>query len=167
MSNRILLLAALLPLAACGSDKGTTVSINASGADGNVSFGTDANGHVAIDSPVFKGKITLPKLQLDADNFDMNGVHLYPGSTISGMNVDAREGAGDVKGDDAHVRVQFASPAAPATVRDWFKGKLDAAGFTVSADGAGLSGTTDEDKPFKLDLTPGGSDKTKGVITIG
>lgn len=164
MSYRILLLAALLPLAACGGEKGTSVSINTSDEDGNVSFGTDGNGQVAIDSPVFKGKITLPKLQLDAAHFDMNGVHLYPGSTISGMNVDTRTKTGEK--DDAHVRMTFASPAAPATVRDWFLGKLNAAGYKVQADGAGLVGKTDEDKAFKLDLTPDG-DKAKGIITIG
>ena len=165
MSSRFPLLAALLPLAACGADKGTSVSIDTSSDDGNVTFGTDANGQVAVDSPIFKGKITLPKLQLDASNFDMNGVHLYPGSIISGMNVDAHDTSGGK--DDAHVRVTFASPATPATVRDWFQGKLNAAGYTVKAYGTGLRGTTDEDKPFTLDLTPDGGDKAKGVIVLG
>jgi hypothetical protein len=37
----------------------------------------------------------------------------------------------------------------------------------VKADGTGLSGTTDEKKPFTLDLRPVGADRAKGVITIG
>jgi hypothetical protein len=36
----------------------------------------------------------------------------------------------------------------------------------VAANGYGLSGTTDEKKPFKLDLTADGDDKSKGVITL-
>lgn len=159
-------LAALIGLSACGDGKGTSISINSSDADGNITFGTDANGQVAIDTPVFKGKFTLPKLKLDATSFDMNGVHLYPGSTISGMNVDAHDDPRKTD-DDGRVRVTFASPATPATVRDWFKDKLNAAKFTVSADGAGLVGKTDQGKPFKLGLAADGADKSNGVITIG
>ncbi|MQH43825.1 hypothetical protein EI040_25420, partial [Escherichia coli] len=74
---------ALLPLAACGADKdGTSISINTSNGDGSVLAGFDGNGEASIDTPFFKGKVTLPNVKLDANNFDMNGVHLYPGSTI-------------------------------------------------------------------------------------
>ena len=163
---RPLLLAALLPLAACGGGgPGTTISINASDANGNVAFGADANGQLAIDSPLFKGKLKLPKIQLNASDFDMNGVHLYPGSTISGMTIDAKDGA--ASGDkDGGVRVSFESPAAPAVVRDWFRDKLTTAGFKVADDGTGLSGKTDENDPFKLDLDADGANRSKGRIAI-
>ena len=52
-------------------------------------------------------------------------------------------------------------------MRAWFEEKLNAAGFHVKADGTGLSGTTDENKPFSLDLSPVGADHAKGVITTG
>lgn len=156
----------LLPLAACGSGKdGATISINASDADSNVLTNIDSNGQATIDTPFFKGKVTIPRLKIDASHFDMNGVHLYPGSTISGMNVDAHDRPG--KDDDGTVRVSFASPATPGTVRDWFKDKLTAAGFTLDAKGDGLTGKTDEGQPFTLDLAPDGVDKAKGVISIG
>ena len=155
----------MLSLAACGSHKdGASFTLNSSDADGNVVANVDGNGQATIDTPFFKGKITVPKLKLDASDFDMNGVHLYPGSTISGMNIDAHDGPG--KDDSGRVRVTFASPAAPATVRDWFKDKLNAAGFKLTAKGEGLTGTTDEDKPFTLDLTADGTEKSRGVITI-
>ena len=154
----------LLPLAACGSKEGASISINTSDSDGNVVAAVDGKGETTIDTPFFKGKITIPKLKIDASNFDMNGVHLYPGSTIGGMNIEAHDRPG--KEDDGNVRVSFSSPAAPATVRDWFKEKLTAAGFKLTAKGDGLSGTTDEGKPFTLDLTPDGADKSKGVITL-
>ncbi len=35
-------------------------------------------GAVAINVPGFSGKLDLPKIHLDADDFEMNGVHLYP-----------------------------------------------------------------------------------------
>lgn len=156
---------ALLSLAACGDGTGTSISINSTDADGNVVAALDGNGQVAIDTPVFSGKITLPKLKLDAENFDMNGVHLYPGSTIGGIDVAAHDARG--KDDDGHVRVTFASPAAPATVRDWFKQKLGAASFKLSEKGNGLVGTTDDGKPFELDLTPDGDAKSTGTISLG
>ena len=156
-------------LSACdGSKGGTTISFNSSDSDGNVVASVDGNtGAVAINTPGFSGKIKLPKLRLDSKDFDMNGVHLYPGSTISAMNIDAHDGgkAGD-DDDSGTVRVSFASPAPAATVRDWFQQKLSAAGFTVSTSGNGLVGTTNEKKPFKLDLAPDGSDKSKGTITV-
>src|SRR3954466_2529496 len=132
-------LAAALLLAATlsgcdGSKDGTTISFNSSEGDGNVVANVDGNsGAVSIKTPGFSGKINLPRLRLDSEDFKMNGVHLYPGSTISAMNIDAHDGdkAGD-KEDSGTVRVSFASPASAGTVRDWFQRKLSAAGFTVS-----------------------------------
>ena len=157
---------ALVPLAACGDGKeGASFSINSSDADGNAGASIDGKGEATIDTPFFKGKVTIPKLKLNAENFDMNGVHLYPGSTISGMNVDVKDRPG--KEHDGSVRVTFASPAAPTAVRDWFKAKLNAAGFKLGEKGGnGLTGTTDENKPFTLELSSDGADKSNGVITI-
>lgn len=161
------ILAAALALAACDdSGNGTSVSIDASGTDGNMIAGMDGNGQLAIDLPGgFAGKIKLPKLKLDAENFDMNGVHLFPGSTISGMNITADDKNGK---DDGLVRVSFESPATPTKVRDWFLEKLSKqAGFNITANGNALTGTTDEKQPFRLELTPDGADKSRGTIAIG
>jgi hypothetical protein len=160
-------IAAALALAACG-DKGdgTSIAINASTTEGNMVAGVDGNGQLAINLPGgFAGNIKLPKLKLDADDFDMNGVHLYPGSTISGMNVDASQKQGK---DSGLVRISFQSPAAPSKVRDWFLDKLSKeAGFTIKASGNSLIGTTDERQPFRLELTPEGADTSRGTIAIG
>ena len=160
-----LVLFAALALAACGdSGGGTSISINAS--DGNMVAGVDGNGQLAINLPGgFAGNVKLPKMTLNADNFDMNGVHLFPGSTISGMNITADDKNGK---DDGLVRVSFESPAAPTKVRDWFLEKLSKqAGFNITANGNALTGTTDEKQPFRLELTPDGADKSRGTIAIG
>lgn len=158
---------AAAPLAGCGSDRdGTSITINAGGDDGNMVAGVDGNtGQVSLNVPGFKGSLTLPKIQLDAKDFDMNGVHLYPGSTIASMNIDGHD-KGETDDDGGTVHVVFDSPADPATVRDWFKGRLDHAGFKVADDGMGLSGTTNEDKPFKLDLKPSDAGHSRGTITV-
>jgi len=156
-------------LAACDDSKqGTSISINSTDGDGNVLASMDGNtGSLSVDVPGFSGKLRLPKLHLDAKDFEMNGVHLYPGSSISGMNIDAHDGGKAGNDDDnGSVRVHFTSPAAPGKVRDWFQEKLSAAGFTLATNGTGLIGTTDEKKPFKLDLSADGGDKSKGTITI-
>jgi hypothetical protein len=169
--SRLIFAAALLalPLAACGAhdDKdGTTIQFNASDADGNVTGSMDASGKIAIDAPGFSGSLKLPKLHLDANDFDMNGVHLYPGSSVTGMNINAHD-KGNGGDDDGAVTVSFASPASPDAVQSWFLDRLNKANFSVKTDGTGLSGFTDDKKPFRLDLSPDGAGKATGVITIG
>ncbi|MES2057391.1 MAG: hypothetical protein V4564_15765 [Pseudomonadota bacterium] len=156
-----------LPLAACDSGgDGTTISINASGTDGNMVAGVDKDGQVSVNVPGFSGKLKLPKMKLDAGDFDLNGVKLYPGSTISAMNVDAKDG-GKGGTDSGRVRISFDSPGTPKAVQDWFLQRLNKdAGFKVKVDGTGLTGTTEKDKPFKLELAPVGADHAKGTILL-
>ncbi|CAN5465175.1 hypothetical protein BH09PSE4_BH09PSE4_20550 [soil metagenome] len=162
----LLPIALLLPLAACDSSPGTSISIKSDDKGGNTIAGMDgATGQVSIDTPGFKGNFTLPKIHLDAGDFDMNGVHLYPGSKISGMNVDAHDSPGKDK-DSGVATVKFESPANPETVRAWFEEKLGKADFKLHREGTGLIGKTDEDKPFRLDLAPAGTDHAQGTITI-
>lgn len=162
MSRLMLLALVALPLAACNKpDEGTSISINAD--SGNVLGAMDGkSGEVKLDIPGFSGKIKLPKIQLDAKNFDLNGVHLYPGSTVDTVNV-----ANGDKAESGNVQVSFTSPADPATVQQWFQDRLNKAGFHVNPGGNGLVGTTDENKPFALDLSPDGQDRAKGKITLG
>ena len=161
-----LLLVPALALAACDSaDKGTTITFSGNGADGNVHGAAmdGSTGQVKIDVPGFQGSFKLPKIQMTADHFDLNGVHLPPGSKINGFNVDA--GQGDQ--DDGKVTVAFEAPTDAAGVRSWFADRLPKAGYAVHADGSGLLGTTDDKKPFVLKLDEAGGGHAKGTITIG
>ena len=159
---------AALPLAACGnSGDGTSISLNATGTDSNALASMDGKtGQVSLDVPGFSGKIKLPKIKLDAGNFDMNGVHLYPGSTISGMNIDAQDNGPGGK-DQGLVKLSFDSPAKSDVVRAWFLEKLTGdAGYKLQTSGSGLTGTSKDGKAFKLDLAPEGDAKSKGTIVI-
>ncbi|MBY0283932.1 MAG: hypothetical protein K2W81_08205 [Sphingomonas sp.] len=154
---RALVLLALLaaPLAACGDKEGdSAISFSGNGTDGNF----------AINVPGFSGNVKLPKLKLDASNVEFNGVHLYPGSTVSSFNLDA---SGDGDKGNGKVRIGFDSPADPATVRDWLAERLGKANFTLRAQGNSLIGTDDEKKPFRIDFEPAGAGKSKGVVTAG
>jgi hypothetical protein len=154
-------LTAALMLCACDRNPGTSVTINTADDNGAVAMSDNGqSGQVALNLPGFSGKVTLPKLHLDGDDVEFNGVHLYPGSKVTGMNVDASD-------DRGTVHIDFDSPADPATVKRWFKDKLGGAKFTLHDAGSGLAGTTDEGKPFTLDLRPAGGGAAQGTIVVG
>lgn len=159
----MLILAPALLLAACGSndggtDDGTQISIR--GGDGNgFSANLGKDGKVAVDLPGFKANIDLPKVQLDAGDFKLNGVSLPQGSKITNMDVTGGDGG-------EGVRVNFTSPVGTAAVRDWFQGRLAAEGFTLKADGDALSGTTEDGKAFRLSTKAAGNG-SESVITVG
>ena len=148
-----------LALSACDrSNEGASVSINADG--GNVLGAINGEtGEMKIDVPGFQGTVKLPKIKIDTGNFDLNGVRLYPGSSIKTLNIVGDDKAGG-------LRVAFASPATPTIVRDWFAQRLGKVGYQVHPEGANLIGTTDENKPFRLELAPDGNDKATGTIVI-
>jgi hypothetical protein len=158
-----IILPALLLGACGGGNGGTAISITSNDADGVFSASAGKDGKVKIDAPGLKGTFDIPGITLDASNLDINGVTLPPGSTVSGMNVESH-GNGNGKGG---VAIRFTSPIAPAAVRAWFQPKLAAEGFTLSAAGDGLAGTTDEGKPFRLQVAPAGERASQGTITIG
>lgn len=148
-----------LALAACGGGEGTAITLNVNDPDASFNASAAKDGTVSVNAPGFKGAIKLPSIQLDADDFDINGVHLPPGSKIGGINVEGN------KGDDDRVRISFTSPIAPSAVREWFQGKLVAKGFKLTAAGDNLSGTTDEGKPFRLTTKAAGAG-AESVITL-
>jgi len=80
-------LAGALALSACDrSNEGASVSINADG--GNVLGAINGEtGEMKIDVPGFQGSVKLPKIKIDTGNFDLNGVRLYPGSSIKTLNI--------------------------------------------------------------------------------
>ena len=159
--RRPVILLALLGLAACDRpEEGTSIRVDAEG--GNVLGAIDGRtGELKVDVPGFQGSLKLPKIRLDANDVDLNGVKLYPGSTIDGIDI-----TGNEKGNGGGVRLGFTSPAAADTVRDWLGERLGKAGFALRRDGDGLTGTTDEDKPFRLEMRPGGKGRSTGIITL-
>lgn len=153
-----------VPLAACGGSEGTSLSINTQDADGGVRITADANGQAEIDTGGFKGSIKLPSIKLDAADFEVDGMKLYPGSKIRTFNVDAAEGAAG--NDQGLVSVAFESPAAIQTVREWFDSEMAKSGFKVEARGQGFAGTTRDGESVTLDLAPGDGDSTVGKLTV-
>ncbi|WP_343521350.1 hypothetical protein [Sphingomonas sp.] len=166
MTRNWLVLPLAAALAACGGGEGDGASISVKSGDGEASVKTDKDGRVAIKAPGFEGSLKLPKFEIGAENFEIDGLKLYPGSTIASLNVDANQGAGRNGGGNDSVRVQFDAPAAADRVRGWFREQMQAAGFTIAASGSEIKGKTSEGSDFTLKLDPTGDAKSRGTLTV-
>ena len=167
---------AVLTLSACGGgdEHRRTVTVQSNDRDGTTTTTTattangdaratvstdDDNGKVKIDAPGFKLDVDVPKSLTDATDFDLDGVKLYPGSRMRGVEVKAGNG-------EPRVHLSFDAPADPVTVRGYMIGRFADKGRPVRADGMTLSGTTKEGKPFTIALSAGAGGRTRGVVTF-
>lgn len=166
---------AALALSGCGSNAddgtpGADISIDSVTDEGTpIKASADGKtGEVAIDVPGFKANIAMPKVNLDAGDFEMNGAKLYPGSKILSMKVDNVMRAAGTKGDgSATVRISFDSPATPDVVKAWFLEKLvDTAKYKLTATPTGMTGTNEDGDPFTLTLRPGETGHSIGTIIV-
>lgn len=159
-----------LALTACGTadddgKPGTDIAIDIKTDEGKpVQASADGKtGAVAVNIPGFKAEIALPKIKLGADDFDINGVKLYPGSSVLAMAIAQEPGNADI----TNVKLSFDAPAAPDVVKRWFVEKFgEKSGMTVTSTATGLTGTTDDGDPFTLELKPGEAGHSIGAIAI-
>jgi hypothetical protein len=159
MKRTLLILPLAAALAACGNEgDGTSVSIK--GDDGNTVASVGKDGRVAIKAPGFEGSLKLPKFEFGADNFEVDGLKLYPGSTIANLNVES--GAGK----EGSVKVEFDAPAAAAQVQNWFREQMQSTGFTVDLKDGVLAGKTSDGSPFTLKLAPAGDATSRGTLSV-
>lgn len=181
MSKSALCLAttALLALAACSdskvetekADTGSKVSI---AIDGN-SDKTETSTDITIDGDTETGKfelklpggieakVNLPEGIGEHGKFDIDGVGLYPGAKVRGVNVNASD-AKETK--QAVVKISFSAPADAAAVADWYQQQFDAKQKSVTRNGETLSGTTDDGDAFTIALDAAGTGASKGLLTI-
>nr|WP_047168937.1 hypothetical protein [Sphingomonas sp. Y57] len=163
----------LLLLGACemkvgkdeGAKDGASVEISA---DGNVAIAAkDGVEGVSVSVPGFEGKLKIPGMELGGDHMDIDGMKLYPGSKLSGINVTDQNGEAE---GDGIVEMRFTSPADPAKVAAYYAAAAPRADFrdvTVKQAGAGSVMTATKGDGDHLTITinpaPGGS---AGTILI-
>lgn len=156
-----LMLPVAAALAACGGDgEGTSISIQ--GDNASVTAQADKDGKVSVKAPGFEGSIKLPKFNIGAENFEVDGVKLYPGATVSSLNIDDRQDGTKSGG----VKVTFDAPADAARVRDWFREQMEGAGFTVTGNRDELTGKTKSGSPYTLKIDGTGDAKSRGTLTV-
>ena len=175
----LILLAAALPLAACGSRETevvretTTVSTKADGtpdvrsAESVVVKADGKSGELSIDLPNGGGaSIRLPadvagKIS-ENTRFDLDGVGLYPGSKV-GQIASASAQKDGVK--SSKIDVAFTAPAAPDVVADWYLTQFREKGHSATRSGNQITGSTNDGDSFTLDLTADGKG-SKGNLKI-
>jgi hypothetical protein len=174
MRHLIILPLAAFALAACGASAddgktGTDISIDATTDEGEtIKASSDGKtGEVAIDAPGFKANIAMPKVNLDSDNFEMNGAKLYPGSKIISMKVDNVMRAAGSEGGAGTVRISFDAPASPDVVKAWFLDQLvNTAKYSLKVTPDGMTGTNEDGDPFTLNLRAGEVGHSIGSMII-
>lgn len=171
MTNKYLVALAAVPLiltACSGGGKseqgdGFEMSIETdgegTGGSDKVSIGgKDGDSKFSIKTDGFSMDVDLPQISLDSDDFDLNNVSLYPGSKVTGLNVEDKDGQG------GKVILSFDAPTNTDDLVSWFEQKMTDENFVVQKEGNKLSGQTDEGDPFMLELTEKGAEETSGKL---
>ena len=180
MRRLVVLALPLVALAACGGHATeettrtvtkdgvttTTVTTREAGHGDTATATANTGSGLSIDSDKFKANLDIPGLTFGGDNFDMDGMKLYPGSTVKGMHVHAVDRPGTKKGE---VIVDFTSPAAPSVVAQHMADSARRAGFTLTVNTAAQVGGSKADggdtNRFAVTLNANGGD-TVGQLTM-
>lgn len=151
---KIVALTPLLLLTACKAE----VREPAAG-DERVQMKADADGRVAFNLPFAKGEIKLPTGVMSNANFDIDGVKMMPGATLTGFNLDA--------GNDqpGKVNFTFTAPASPEEVKSYFVEQFKAQGVEAALAADAIQGTTKDGATFLMRFAPQGSG-TNGTIQL-
>lgn len=142
---------------AAAAVSGCNVSSN-DGNSGNVSIKGDGNGSVSFNVPFVNGRVKLPDDALKGGNFDIDGVKMIPGATLTGFNVNA----GD-QGSTVHMA--FNAPKTPDEVRAYFMDQFRQKGVAVVQSGTAVKGKTEDGDTFAIDVQPA-AQGSAGTIAI-
>ena len=137
------------------------------GEDGNVSItANDGAKGVSVSVPGFEGKMKIPGLDLGGDHIDIDGMKLYPGSQVKGINVTDRKGPGH-----SLVEIGYTSPAGPETVSAYYADAARERDFTdiklATKDGVEtFTARKPDGDEVTITMTPAAGKTTAGRITI-
>jgi hypothetical protein len=133
-------------------------SKNPANGDENVTIHADENGHIAFNLPIAQGQVKVPTAMMHNGNFDIDGVKLMPGSSVTGFNLDAHD-------NGATVDMSFTAPASPDEVRAYFLDQFKKQGVEAALAGDAVAGKSKDGSPFTIQVgtAPNGS---QGKIVI-
>lgn len=150
--NRCLLLIAVPLLAGCNVH-------SKSPADGDEDVTIQAEGNeIAFNTPIAEGKLKVPGAMVGRSNFDIDGVKLMPGSTVTGFSVFARD-------EGSLVTMAFNAPAGPDAVRAYFVDQFKQKGVDAALSGDSVTGKSKDGNPFTITVTPSGGG-SQGKIEV-
>jgi hypothetical protein len=127
-------------------------SKNPASGDDNVSIQADESGQIEFNLPVAEGKLKIPATMMHNGDFDIDGVKLMPGSSVTGFSVFA----GD-KG--ANVTMAFKASASADEVRSYYVDQFRKQGVDAALAGDAVTGKTSDGSPFAIHVAeaPNGS----------
>jgi hypothetical protein len=91
-------------------------------------------------------------------SFDIDGVRLPPGSSVTGFSMFARD-----KG--ATVNMSFNTPMSPDQTRSYFVDQFKEKGVEAAISGDSVTGKSKDGSPFTISVTPGASG-SQGKVDI-
>jgi len=133
-------------------------SKNPAAGDDNVTINADESGHVSFNLPFMQGKVKVPTTMMHNGNFDIDGVKLMPGSSVTGFSLDAHH-------EGATVNMTFDAPASPDEVRSYFVDQFKQKGVEAALAGDSVTGKSKDGSPFVITVTSAGSG-SKGKIEV-
>ena len=117
---------------------------------GNNSSGTEA-----------KISLRLPSFKLNNPNVDIDGVKLYPGARVTGIDLSGEDGQ-----SEGGMIFRFDSDATPDKIRDYYLAAFKKKGVTAVLVRGGIAGHDESGKAFRIVLEENGT-ATRGTIQIG
>ena len=126
--------------------------------DEKVMIKADENGEVTFNVPFASGQVKLPEGMMTNGDFDIDGVKMVPGGTISGLNVDAGDKGGTVD-------IAFKAPGSPDDVRSYFASQFKDKGVDAAIAGDSVTGKTKDGDPFVITVTSA-AQGSQGTIKI-
>jgi hypothetical protein len=151
--KRSVLLMLVLPLAGCNVH-----SKNPAAGDQNVTINADESGHIAFNLPFMQGQVKVPTGFMHNGNFDIDGVKLPAGSSVTGFSVFARDRG-------STVNMSFTAAGSPDQLRSYFVDQFKQKGVNAALAGDTVTGKTKDGSQFTIDVTPAPSG-SQGKIEI-
>jgi hypothetical protein len=133
-------------------------SKNPANGDDNVSIHADESGHIEFNLPIAEGKLKVPAGMMHGGDFDIDGVKLMPGSSVTGFNLDAHDKA-------ATVVMSFKASASPDEVRSYYLDQFRKQGVEAALSGDAVAGKTKDGHAFAIHVSPAATGST-GKIEI-
>jgi hypothetical protein len=151
--NRFALLAVPLLLAGCHAR-----FKNPANGDETVTMNGQANGQVSFNFPFAQGQVKIPASMMHKGQFDIDGVKMIPGGSLTGFNVNA----GD---NGSTVNIGFNSPASPQDTRAYFLSQFQQKGVQAAAAGDSITGKSKDGDTFVIHVASAANGST-GTIQI-
>jgi hypothetical protein len=152
MMSRIPFLFVLALLAGCNVH-----SKNPNDSDDKVSIHADESGNIAFNLPIAQGQVKIPGGLMHEGDFDIDGVKLPAGSSVTGFNLDSHN-------DVTNVDMSFTAPTSADQVRSYFLDQFKKQGVAVALAGDTVKGKSKDGSPFTIQVSPNGTGSTGKIV---